>query len=410
MKTILKNITVLAAVAMFVIGNIVALFGDGSVAIPIVLITVSVALLIAVGFLGKKRVVSRVLSVVVAIIFALTGGILTKSAFTYKGADVADYDKRVEIWGNTIPGNSPKSKLCEMNYDKNARLLGATLKFAAAITGDEYKDVEMEVDTFTYVHGIKGGYEKETFEDVPYLIPYTVENSDEAVIVVCGGGYGYKSIDGGTGEGKDVAVALNKQGINAFVLWYRSNPYERPIPQLDLQRAVRYLKYHANDYGINSEKINLLGFSAGGYQVGSFINQFMGKANQFPQAYTPDEIDLIDDNVKVAAMIYPALTYRHNVPMLFSSFNDEDVRNETKREELLKLADLTAVENFDSKNTKQLVAYGTKDRMVGMDGAKAYIATAKAAGADITEVMVKDQDHGFATDFYLEEFLNLLQR
>lgn len=408
MKIVIKIISFIAAVILLVVGIVVALFGEGSIAIPIVLIIASAALMIVAGFLGKKRIVLRVLSVVGAIVFALTGGLLTNFAFNYKGAPVADYDNRVEIWGDNIPGNSTKSKLDEMNYNKNARLLGATLKFIGSIAGDEYKDAEKEIDTFTYVHGIKGGYEKETFEDVPYLIPYTVENSDEAVIVICGGGYGYKSIDGGTDEGKDVAVELNKQGVNAFVLWYRSNPYERPIPQLDLQRAVRYLKYHANDFGINTNKISLLGFSAGGYQVSSFINQFMGKENQFPQGYTPDEIDSVDDNVKVAAMIYPALTYRHNVPMLFSSFNDEDVRNETKREELLKLTDLTAVENFDSKNTKQLVAYGTKDSLVGMDGAKAYIATAKAAGTNITEVMAKDQDHGFGTKYYLDEFLKLV--
>lgn len=408
MKVVLKIISLIASIVLLIAGIIVALFGEGSIAIPIVLVVASVACMVLFGFIGKKRIVLRVLSVVGAGIFALTGGLITKNAFTFEGEPAADYDKRVEIWGDIIPGNNTKSKLDEMNYNENARLLGAMSRFLPAIVSDKYKDCERDVDTYTYVHGIKCGYEKETYEDVPYLIPYTIKNSDEAVIVIPGGAYAYKSIDGGNGEGKDVAEALNKKGVNAFVLWYRSNPYERPIPQLDLQRAIRYLKYNASTYGINPDKISLLGFSAGGYQVGSFINQFMGKENQFPQGYTPDDVDEVNDRVKVAAMIYPALTYRYNVPMLFASFNADDVKNETKREELLKLTDLTTAENFNSKNTKQLVAYGTKDGMVGQDGAKAYIATAKAAGTDITEVEAKDQDHNFGTKYYLDKFIEIL--
>ncbi|UZM98090.1 alpha/beta hydrolase [Lysinibacillus sp. MHQ-1] len=124
---------------------------------------------------------------------------------------------------------------------------------------------------------MEGGYEKTTYEDEPYLIPYAVANSDSAVIVIPGGGYSFKEMDGGTTEGKEVAEALNKAGINAFVLHYRSNPYEWPIPQLDVQRAVRYLRYHANDYGIHPKQIGLIGFSAGGFQTGSFINLIQGE-------------------------------------------------------------------------------------------------------------------------------------
>ncbi len=119
--------------------------------------------------------------------------------------------------------------------------------FASAIVNETYKDEERTIDTFTYLYEIEGDYEKETYEDIPYMIPYLSEGSDRAVIVLPGGGFSFKSMDGSNGEGRDVAVALQEKGITAFVLHYRSNPYEWPIPQLDLQRAVRYLKYHAND-------------------------------------------------------------------------------------------------------------------------------------------------------------------
>ena len=166
-------------------------------------------------------------------------------------APVADYDKRVEIW-TAVPGSSAEKKLDHMNVRENRNVFLSQLPFAIAIVNTQYKDVERTIDTFTYLYEMKGGYEKETYEDEPYLIPYVCEESDAAVIVIPGGGFGYKSMDGTTGEGKDIAMTLNENGINAFVLHYRSNPYEYPVPYLDVQRAVRYLRFVSSSALANS--------------------------------------------------------------------------------------------------------------------------------------------------------------
>ena len=324
------------------------------------------------------------------------------------GKPVSDYDKKIEIWGETIPYNNNNSKLVDMKINKDENVLSATLNFATAIVGNVYNEkAEENIDTFTYLHGIKGGYEKETYEDVPYIIPYLVNNSDSAVIVIPGGGYGYKSMDGEDGEGKVIAEELNKNGINAFVLWYRSNPYERPVPQLDLQRAVRYIRYHSQEFGIDKNKISMIGFSAGGNQVGSYINLIEG--NDFlPSNYIKDEIDLIDDKVTSGAMIYPALSYNENVNMLFASYDSEKVKDERTRNELLKENDL--IVNFNSSNVSQFVAYGTKDGMVGMNEAKRYIVKAKEQNTDIIEISAEGQDHGFKIKYYFESYIKWLKR
>ena len=314
---------------------------------------------------------------------------------------LADYDKRIEIW-NTVAGNSSHSKLDDMNIDYDGNLLISTMRFTDVIAGEDYKDVERVIDTFTYLQAIKGGYEKETYEDEPYLIPYVVKDSDSAIIVIPGGGYGYKSMDGTTNEGKDIAVSLNEAGISAFVLHYRSNPYEYPIPQLDVQRAVRFLRYHASEYGIDPKNICLLGFSAGGNQIGSYINLIMGN-NCFPENYIPDQVDGIDDSVLAVGMIYPALTYKYNVPMLFSSFDAETVREEAARQKLLIQTDLAA--NFNSSEIPQFIAYGTKDKMVNMEGTKAYIKAAESNGTKVEVVVAEGQDHGFKKEYYLNNFL-----
>lgn len=346
------------------------------------------------------KIVLLVLAVVVAavaiLIFAFLGALNASLS-----APVADYDARIEIW-NTAAGNSSRSKLDDMNIDYGGNLLISTMRFTDVIAGEGYKDVERTIDTFTYLQAIKGGYEKETYEDEPYLIPYMVEDSDSAIIVIPGGGYGYKSMDGTTNEGKDIAVSLNKAGISAFVLHYRSNPYGYPIPQLDVQRAVRYLRYHASEFGFDPKNIGLLGFSAGGNQIGTYINQIVGNTC-FPEDYIPDEIDSVDDSVLAAGMIYPALTYKYNVPMLFASFDDEAVRDEVTREKLLQQTDLAA--NFNSSEIPQFIAYGTKDKMVNMEGTKAYINAADAAGTDVKVVVAEGQDHGFKQKYYMSDFL-----
>lgn len=131
---------------------------------------------------------------------------------------------------------------------------------------------------------------------------------------------------------KDIAISLNEASISAFVLHYRFNPYEYPIPQLNFQRAVRYLRYHASEFGFDSKNISLR-FSAGGNQIGAYLNLIMGNA-YFPEDYTPDEIDSVEDSVLAMGMIYPALTYKYNVPML-SSFDANAVRDEVTRKKLL---------------------------------------------------------------------------
>ncbi|MBM7636969.1 alpha/beta hydrolase [Streptococcus saliviloxodontae] len=321
------------------------------------------------------------------------------------GGDVADYDKRIGIW-DSVAGNSKKSKLDDMAIKSpNANFILSTFQFLQGIVGKDYQDNEEKIDTFTYLFEIKQGFEKETYEDAPYLIPYLQENSRGAVIVIPGGGFGYKSMDGSTSEGKDIAMELNKAGYSAFVLHYRSNPYEYPIPQIDVQRAVRFLRYHAEDYQISPDKIGLIGFSAGGNQVGTYINMIMGK-DLFPHDYQKDDIDAVDDNVIAPAMIYPALSYKNNVPMLFAMFNDEEVRDERKREDLLELTDLK--NHLNPKAKQQFIAYGDDDQMVGLKETEDYIKTARENGIDVTDVLVKGGQHGFAYDNYGKDYIKWL--
>lgn len=318
--------------------------------------------------------------------------------------EVADYDSRILIW-NTVAGNSNESKLADMNYDSRARYPSGTSSFNGAIHGESYRDNERNIDTTTYAYEIRDGYESEFYDDEPYIIPYVVPDSVGSIIIIPGGGYAFVSTERSTAEGRDIALTLNEYGISAFVLHYRSNPYEYPVPQLDVQRAVRYIRYNAEELGVNPDNIGLIGFSAGGFQVGSFINLIMNQ-DVFPEDYEPDEIDMVSDSVDVAGLIYPVMTFRYNVPMLFALFDDELVRDDVYREDLLQLTDLH--EHITSGSVHQFLAYGTGDGLVNIEGTREYISCALSLGVPVSDVVVQDYGHGFPMSLYIPQFVEMI--
>ena len=87
--------------------------------------------------------------------------------------------------------------------------------------------------------------------------------------VVCpGGGYGYISDDN---EGRPIAELLNKNGVSAFVVFYRIGENAKfPNPQDDLANAISYIIKNADVYSLIKDNYSIWGFSAGGHLVASF--------------------------------------------------------------------------------------------------------------------------------------------
>ena len=87
-------------------------------------------------------------------------------------------------------------------------------------------------------------------------------------VVVCPGG-SYSHLMGIKTEGFGVAEWLNTQGINAYVLRYRTGNkgYHHPAMIQDLQHAIQLLRINAERWHLAPHKIGAMGFSAGGHLV-----------------------------------------------------------------------------------------------------------------------------------------------
>jgi acetyl esterase/lipase len=103
-------------------------------------------------------------------------------------------------------------------------------------------------------------------EDQPSITPYLLPKgtgSGTAIVICPGGGYQNLSMDK---EGSAVAKWLNSLGVSAFVLKYRLGPrYHHPIELGDAQRAIRTVRARAVEYGLQADRIGIMGFSAGGH-------------------------------------------------------------------------------------------------------------------------------------------------
>jgi acetyl esterase/lipase len=95
----------------------------------------------------------------------------------------------------------------------------------------------------------------------------TAAGGNTAVIICPGGGYHVLLTKR---EGSDAARAFNRLGVAAFVLKYRL-PNDRTMidksegPIQDVQQAIKLTRENAKKWGINPDKIGIMGYSAGGH-------------------------------------------------------------------------------------------------------------------------------------------------
>ena len=153
---------------------------------------------------------------------------------------------------------------------------------------------------------------------VPTLSVYQPkkQNKAKSAVIICpGGGYGILAAGH---EGSDVALALNKMGITAFVLKYRlpndQITADKTIgPLQDAQRALQIVRERVKEWNLDPKKIGIMGFSAGGHLAASasalFENAYID--NQKQTSLRPD----------FSILLYPVISFSDSLTHLGSREN-----------------------------------------------------------------------------------------
>ena len=137
--------------------------------------------------------------------------------------------------------------------------------------------------------------------EIPAITHYVPENkkSDAAIVIYSGGGYSHRAPH----EGHGYARFLSDLGINAFVVTYRVAPAAFPDELLDARRGVRFVRSIADKYGIDKQKIAVMGSSAGGHLAAltsTYLDPIEGEGI--------DEIDAEDFRPNMQILCYAVLS------------------------------------------------------------------------------------------------------
>jgi len=144
----------------------------------------------------------------------------------------------------------------------------------------------------------------QTAKDTPTLTPYFAPPSKAtgAAMIICpGGSYGALAPH----EGVHYALWLNEQGITGFVLKYRlgTSGYKHPSMMLDVQRAIRYVRANAEKWKLDTNRIGIMGSSAGGHLASTALTHFdAGDQN------AKDPIDRVSSRPNLGILCYPVIS------------------------------------------------------------------------------------------------------
>lgn len=193
----------------------------------------------------------------------------------------------------------------------------------------------------------------------PYLEwHFPKEKKTDAIQIIYSGG----SYEGNGPDGFEVAPArryLNELGMTVVTMKYRT-PRPKGLAKHttaweDLQRAVRIVRSKAASYGLNPDKIGIMGSSAGGHLT------LMGVTSSMHQSYLPiDDIDRLPCNVQWGIGIYPAyaLTDGSNAHNTTGGNDDSAV--------------LVPEFSFDLKTAPMLFIHGDADGWAAMNSVKTW--------------------------------------
>lgn len=146
--------------------------------------------------------------------------------------------------------------------------------------------------------------------DIAVYLPSKRFATGQAIVICPGGGYGILAYDL---EGTDIARYLNSIGVAGIVLKYRlpspeSNVEPHKAPLMDAQRAMRLVRANAKSWNIDSTKIGVMGFSAGGHLASTLGTHF-----DYGNKNSTDVVEQKSCRPDFMVLMYPVISFTEKV-------------------------------------------------------------------------------------------------
>lgn len=204
-------------------------------------------------------------------------------------------------------------------------------------------------------------------EDVPEITVYPLKDAERPVpaIVVCPGG-GYACLCDSY-EGHDIAHWLNGFGFAAIVLKYRIKPYRHPAPLVDAKRAMRMTRFNASAWNIDSARIGIMGFSAGGH-----LAAMTALHADDGSPVSPDLVERMSSRADFQILIYPVITFVEPHASMGTQLN---LIGENAPEQMRQF--LSAQLQVNDKTPMAFVAHSAKDQVVPVENSRMFAEAMK---------------------------------
>lgn len=220
--------------------------------------------------------------------------------------------------------------------------------------------------------------------DIPTLTPYlpAKDKMTGAAVIVCpGGGYTHLADH----EGGPVAEWLNSLGVTAFVLKYRLGPrYHHPSMMQDAARAIRLVRARAGDWGLDPQRIGILGFSAGGHLASTAGTHFdSGKTE------ASDPIERVSSRPSLMILIYPVITMKEKT----HAGSKKNLLGEAPTPELITL--LSNEEQVTKETPPAFLIHTMTDTAVPVENSLGFITALRKFGVPFEFHLYERGPHGF---------------
>jgi acetyl esterase/lipase len=221
--------------------------------------------------------------------------------------------------------------------------------------------------------------------DKPAIVPFPASKPNgAAVLVFPGGAYVGLAFDK---EGTAVAQWLQGQGISGFVVRYRYTPYHHPVEMRDAQRAIRWVRANAAKYGIDTARVGVLGFSAGGH-LASTVSTHYDNGN--PAA--TDSIDRHGCRPAFSILGYPVITMQ--AALTHGQSRDALLGTNPAPSQAL-LDSLSNEKQVTVKSPPAFLFHATDDGLVRIENPQSYYDSCLKKGVPATFMKFDHGGHGF---------------